>query len=219
MTGLVLLGPPGVGKGTQAERLRDSLGLLHLSTGEILRRAVAAKSPLGQRVAAVIASGNLVSDELVGEVVDQALRQDGAASKGFVLDGFPRTLGQVGILDRILEPAGLTLDHAVLIEAPQDLLVRRLTGRRICPGCSALYHVDGRPPSTAGVCNACGARLVQRDDDREEVVTERLRVYRQQTTPVIAAYRERGLLREIDGSGSADEVFARVLASVRGVAV
>ena len=140
-------------------------------------------------------------------------------ASGFLLDGFPRTLGQVRILDAVLGRTRLSLDHAVLIDAPEEVLVRRLTGRRVCPACGAVYHLDSRPSMKPGRCDACGSKLVQRTDDRAETVTERLRIYREQTAPVVAVYRERGLLRTIDGSAAPEEVFEKVLTAVGGVAV
>lgn len=226
MAGIVLLGPPGAGKGTQAIRLKDALGLLHLSTGDVLRKAVSAGSPLGRRVQGVMASGALVSDDLVGEVVEAALRDGlaegrgkGGGANGFLLDGFPRTVGQVEILDGILERTRLRVDDAVMIDADEATLVRRLTGRRVCGTCGTPHHLETSPPPSTGRCDACGGALLQRNDDREEVVAERLRVYRKQTAPVVAIYRDRGLLREIDGSGSPDAVFVTIMASLRGVAV
>ena len=219
MMGIVLLGPPGVGKGTQAKRLQEALGLLHLSTGEVLRQEVSAGTALGKRVSGVMASGALVADELVGEVVETALEKGLPPSSGYLLDGFPRTLRQVEILDSLLRRARRGLDHAVLIDAAEPLLVRRLTGRRVCDRCGALYHTDGKPPSSPGICDACGGVLVQRKDDHENVVTERLRVYREQTSPVLEAYGGRGLLRRIDGSGSSDEVFALIISAIGGVRV
>ena len=218
MTGIVLLGPPGVGKGTQARRLNASLGLLYLSTGDALRQAVSAGTELGRKVKDVMASGKLVSDDLVGEVVAAALAGLPASSNGFLLDGFPRTLRQVAILDGILENAHLTLDHALFIDAPEDILIRRVTGRRVCPACEAVFHVDSKSPAKPDVCDACGGALVQRKDDSEGVVTERLRVYRTETTPVVAVYSERGILRRIDGAGAADAVYDLIVQSLRGVA-
>ena len=219
MVGIVLLGPPGVGKGTQAVRLKEALGLLHFSTGDALRQAVRSGSALGLRVKSVMDSGSLVSDELVGEVVECALAEGAASCSGFLLDGFPRTPRQIEILDGILATRRLPLDHAILIDAPEAVLLRRLTGRRVCPCCDAVYNLGGRPPKTAGRCDACGAALVQRPDDGSETVLERLRVYRGQTAPVIAIYKDRSLLREIDGSRESDEVFASILALLRGVVV
>lgn len=229
MIGIVLLGPPGVGKGTQAARLKEALDLSHLSTGDVLRQAVREGSPLGQRVKAVMESGALVSDELVGEVVESALSalahsagKPGGAAKGFggfLLDGFPRTLGQVAILDGVLARTDLSLDHAVLIDAPRDVVLRRLTGRRVCGSCGALYHVDSRKPGREGVCDACGKPIVQRPDDSEESVAMRLKVYEDTTAPLVAEYRRRGILRTVDGSGDADAVFARLLSAVGGALV
>jgi adenylate kinase len=218
MTGIVLLGPPGVGKGTQATRLKEALGLLHLSTGDVLRAAVKAGTPLGKRVAGVMASGSLVSDDLVGEVVEDSLKGGLSTARGFLLDGFPRTLKQVEILDGILQRNGLRVDHAVLIDAFEETLVRRISGRRVCGKCSAVYHLDSHPAAKAGVCDQCAASLIQREDDRESVVAERLKVYKAQTAPVVAVYRTRGVLREIDGSNTPDAVFGMLMAALRGVA-
>lgn len=218
MIGIVLLGPPGVGKGTQAAHLKEALHLLHLSTGDVLRQAVRNGTPIGLRVKSVMESGALVSDDLVGEVVDAALESGLSSTSGFLLDGFPRTLRQVEILDALLTRRSLGLDHVLLIDAPEAVVLRRLTGRRVCSSCSALYHLDSKPPLQASRCDACGSGLAQRPDDRETAVGERLRVYRAETAPVAAVYRERGLLRPIDGSRSPQAVFATILTVVRGVA-
>jgi len=210
MKGIVLLGPPGVGKGTQAQRLRDSMGLLHLSTGDVLRQEVAAGTSLGLRVKEVMASGALVSDDLVGEVVASALAKGGGSAKGCLFDGFPRTVAQVGILDVIAQKISLDLTHVLFLEAPEAVLVRRLSGRRVCSSCNAVFHVDGNPPKTAGTCDSCGGALAHRPDDCEGVVAERLDVYRRLTEPVIEAYERRGLLRRIEGTGTPSEVFARI---------
>jgi adenylate kinase len=199
------MGMPGVGKGTQAARLSTRFGVPHLSTGDVLRQAIRGGSALGQRVRGVLDAGALVSDDLMAEVLSEPLL---AARNGFILDGFPRTAEQVTILDRLL---GSPLDAVVLLNAPEAEIVRRLSGRRVCPQCSAVYHADHRPPRVAGVCDVCQAAVSQRPDDREEVVRERLRVYREQTMPVIEAYRQRGLLREADASGDAAAVYARLV--------
>jgi adenylate kinase len=206
---IVLMGMPGVGKGTQASRLRDALGVLHVSTGDILRDAINAGSPLGKRVREYLDSGALVPDELMAELITERLGRPDAA-KGFVLDGFPRTAEQVVILDRVLEKLGVKLDGVYLLAAPEEEIVSRLSGRRICPRCGEVYHVDNRPPQSAGVCDKCGSALVQRPDDTESVILERLEVYKNQTLPIVETYGDRGLLREIDGSGDAAAVFGRL---------
>ena len=200
------MGPPGVGKGTQAARLRKELGVPHVSTGDILREAVQAGTPLGRKARSFMDSGGLVPDDVVGDLIAERLSRPDAA-KGFVLDGFPRTEPQVMSLDRVLERVGTTLDRVLSLTAPEAEIVRRLGGRRVCPKCAAVYHVDTKPPVSAGVCDACRSALVQRPDDEEAVVRQRLAVFFEQTMPVAALYRQRGLLREVDGSGDAETVF------------
>ncbi len=207
------MGPPGVGKGTQATRLRQELRVPHVSTGDILREAVQKGTPVGGKVRSVLEQGKLVPDDMMGELVAERLAQDDAAS-GFVLDGFPRTVQQVSILDRVLAELGVSLDRVFILVAPEDEIVRRLSGRRLCPKCGRIFHIDSAPPVSPGVCDACGSALVQRPDDTEAVIRERLAVYARQTLPVAQAYRERSLLREVDGSGTADAVFAGLRASL-----
>ena len=211
------MGPPGVGKGTQAVRLKSLLGVPHVSTGDILRAAMQEGSALGKQVRGFVESGRLVPDELVGDLIEERLsRRDAAA--GFVLDGFPRTLAQVDILSRVLGRLEMPLSKVVLLRAPQSEIVRRLSGRRTCPKCGAVYHLESRPPKSSGVCDACGAALVQRPDDAEDVIRERLKVFEAQTEPVAEAYRAQMLLTEIDGTGDADAVGTRIEASLgRGV--
>ena len=210
---VVLIGPPGVGKGTQASRLKARLGVPHVSTGDILREAVSAGTPLGRKVKGAVESGHLVPDDVMGELVAQRLdRPD--ARKGFVLDGFPRTVEQIGILDGALARLGVALDRVFLIQVPENEVVRRLSGRRTCPRCGSVFHVESRPPKSAGVCDACGSALVQRADDSEEVIRERLGVYARQTAPVAAAYSRRGIVQEVDGSGEPEAVFARLEAGL-----
>jgi len=203
------MGMPGVGKGTQAVRLRDESGAVHLSTGDILREAVQAGSELGRKAKGHMESGALVPDDLIGDLIGEQLDRQ-ATRKSFILDGFPRTVEQVDILDRVLARAGIELDAVYLLAAPEEEIVRRLSGRRVCPHCGAVFHLESRPPQAPGVCDACAAALAQRPDDTEDVIRERLRVYRDQTLPIAAAYRERGLLHEIDGTGGPDEVFDRL---------
>lgn len=206
---LVLMGMPGVGKGTQAARLRGALGGVHVSTGDMLREAVQTGSELGHQVQALLDSGALVSDALMGEIIAERLAREDARA-GFILDGFPRTLEQVSILDRVLRDLALSLDAVVMLTAPEDEIVRRLSGRRVCGECGALYHLESRPPSAPGVCDACGSALLQRPDDTEGVIRKRIEVFKRQTLPLVEAYRERGLLAEVDGGGEADAVFQRL---------
>jgi len=210
---IVLMGMPGVGKGTQAVRLRDALQVLHVSTGDILREAIQAGSPLGKRVREFLDSGSLVPDDLMAELITERLSRSDA-TRGFILDGFPRTAEQVSILDRVLETLTVKLDVVFLLSASEEEIVSRLSGRRICPGCGEVYHVDNRPSGSAGVCDQCGSALVQRPDDTRSVILDRLKVYKNQTLPVVEAYRERGLLQEIDGSGDPSTIFERLRTAV-----
>lgn len=203
------MGPPGVGKGTQAQLLREHLKVPHVSTGDILREAVQAGTALGRRVKPYLEGGGLVPDDLMGELIEERLQKEDARS-GFILDGFPRTLPQVAILDQVLGRLGVTLDRVFVLAVPEQEVVRRLSGRRLCPHCRAVYHLDNRPPRAPGVCDSCGSALVQRPDDREEVVMRRLGVYREQTLPVLQACRERGLATDVDASGEVTDVFAEL---------
>jgi adenylate kinase len=211
---LILLGPPGAGKGTQAERLRGDFGLPHISTGDILRAQVADGTELGVAAKRYMDAGELVPDEvIVGMIV--ARIGDGDARDGFLLDGFPRNLHQADALEEALRGLDRRLTGALLIEVPDDDLVRRLAGRRVCvKNPSHIYHVDFDPPKHEGVCDQDGARLIQREDDREEVIRRRLEVYHSQTEPLIAYYDGTGLLRRFDGRRSADEVHAHIRATV-----
>lgn len=208
------MGPPGVGKGTQAARLKSLLGVPHVSTGDILRASMKEKSALGNEVRGFVESGRLVPDGLMGDLIAERLQRDDATA-GFILDGFPRTLEQVATLDRVLGRLGRPLDKVLMLTAPESEIVRRLAGRRTCPSCGAVYHLDSKPPAAAGICDACGAALIQRPDDTEAVIRERLRVYHAQTVPVAEAYRTKGILAEVDGTGDLDAV-ARRLASGLG---
>jgi adenylate kinase len=213
---LVLLGAPGAGKGTQAAEITKRTGLPHISTGELLRAAIRDGSPLGRRVAAIVERGELVSDGLVGEVMEERLAGPDAAG-GFLLDGFPRTNAQADLLDRILERRGQSLDRVISIEVPEAEIIDRLAGRRSCGECGAVYHVRHNLPRVAGVCDRCGSTLRQRPDDAEAIVAERLRAYREQTAPLVARYGKVGLLVSIDGRGRPDEVFGRIAAVIPGL--
>jgi adenylate kinase len=210
---VVLMGPPGGGKGTQAARLREALRVPHISTGDLLRDAVKSGSSLGKKARPYVESGNLVPDDLMGDLIAERLKR-GDAVEGFILDGLPRTVAQVSILDRTLSKLGMKLERAFLLSAAEAEIVRRLSGRRICPVDGAVYHLDSSPPKSSGICDRCGSALIQREDDTEEVIRKRLEIFTRQTLPVADVYRERGILLEIDGSGDPDTVFRRLQAGV-----
>ena len=210
---LILLGPPGAGKGTQAERLVEDFGLPYYSTGIILREAVDEQSELGKEAQKYMDEGELVPDELINRVVADRL-DSGEADDGFLLDGFPRTIGQAEMLEETLKGRGRELNSALLIDAPDDEVVRRLSGRRTCAKGGHVYHTEFDPPKNEGVCDQDGSRLVQRDDDKPETVRKRLSVYHDQTEPLIKWYEDRGLLRRFDGTRPPDEVHDRIRATL-----
>jgi len=211
---LILLGPPGAGKGTQAERLREDFGLPHISTGDMLRAQVSSGSELGVKAKRYMDAGELVPDEVIIDMIVQ--RVCGAdARDGFLLDGFPRNETQADALARALARLERRLTAVLAIEVSDEEVVRRLSGRRVCvknPG--HIYHVDFDPPKHEGVCDQDGSRLIQRDDDREETIRRRLEVYHRQTAPLIDYYDRAGLLRRFDGGRGADEVHARIRATL-----
>ncbi len=209
-----MLGPPGAGKGTQAERLHEDFGLLHIATGDILRAEVAAGTPLGMEARRYMDAGELVPDEVIVGMITQRI-SGGDARDGFLLDGFPRNERQADALAEALEQLERRLTAALLIEMPDEALVRRLTGRRMCvKNPTHIYHVEFDPPKHADVCDQDGARLIQRDDDREETIRHRLQVYHAQTEPLIDYYDRAGLLRRFDGNRNANEVHAHIRATV-----
>jgi adenylate kinase len=207
---VVLLGPPGAGKGTQAKLLRERFEACQISTGDILRKAVADKTPLGAEAESYLNRGELVPDDVIVRLVGERLKQRDCA-QGFVLDGFPRTLPQAESLEEILKAMALPLDGVLSIQVPQQIIVQRLAGRRNCRDCGALYHMNFDPPRNDETCDRCNGRLQQRDDDREETITTRLRVYETQTAPLVNYYRQRGNLRKIDGVGKVEDIQKRII--------
>jgi len=201
---LVLLGPPGSGKGTQGERLARALGVPRISTGDILRRNLALGTDLGKKAKVFMESGKLVPDDLIIAMTAERLKEPDAR-KGFILDGFPRTIAQAEALSQLTP-----LDAVVTLFLEPEELVKRSAGRRVCPNCESVYHVLSNPPKKVGICDKCGAALVTRPDDREDVVRTRIETYERQTAPLISYYKERGLLREVYASGMIGEISQRV---------
>lgn len=199
---LILLGAPGAGKGTQAQKLSDKIGIPQISTGDMLRKAQREGTEMGLQAKKFMDAGELVPDEVVVGIVKDRLAESDCA-KGFILDGFPRTVPQADALGE----AGVKLDFALNIDVPQAELLGRLTGRRSCPKCGAMYHVMFTPPKVEGVCDKCGTALYQRDDDNETTVRSRLETYEEKTAPLIRYYGDRGVLKNVPGAGSPDEVF------------
>jgi len=210
---VVFFGPPGAGKGTQARLLEQKFGACQVSTGEILRKAARERSALGKQAADYLDRGDLVPDQVMVELVAERL-QEPDYQAGFILDGFPRTIAQADQLEQMLKDSGLPLESALCIQASNDVLIKRLSGRRTCQKCGHLHHTIFDPPARPGLCNRCGGELYQREDDREEMIAARLGVYESQTAPLKEYYRKRGLLKEIDGVGSVEEVGKRVLRAV-----
>lgn len=206
---LVLLGPPGAGKGTQAKFLAQRYNIAHVSTGNILRQEVQEGTDLGRQAETFMTAGNLVPDHLIIRMVEKRIAEPDCRS-GFLLDGFPRTVAQADALGGMFDRLGLQLDAVLLITVEDESLVRRLSGRRWCSRCGAVYHLEFSAPKQDGRCDQCAGDLVQREDDREETVRNRLLVYHKQTGPLIEYYRSRNLLRAIDGTGSIEAVTQRM---------
>jgi adenylate kinase len=212
---VIFLGAPGAGKGTQADALATEAAVPHIATGDMLREALAKGTPLGLQARGYMESGALVPDDVVIGLVGERLDQPDAA-RGWVLDGFPRTVAQAEALDRLLSKRGADIERVLFFDVTRAELLRRLTGRRVCPNCGATYHLVSAPPRRPGVCDRCGALLEQRADDTETAVAKRLDVYRTQTTPLLDYYRDRGVLTEIDGEGPVPAVAAEIRRALEG---
>ncbi len=206
---LVLLGAPGAGKGTQAKKLIEKHGIPQISTGDILRKAVADGTPLGKEAKSYMDKGELVPDKVVIGLIEDRLKQPDC-KKGFILDGFPRNTAQAETLDAMLKKLNMPLDSALSVDVPKDDLMKRLTGRRTCKGCQQMYNVYFSPPKKNGICDKCGGELFHRDDDKEETIKRRLDVYDAQTAPLISYYKKSGILKSVIGVGSIDEIFKKV---------
>lgn len=211
---VIFIGPPGAGKGTQAAKVVERWGVAHISTGDILRANVKKGTPLGLKAKEYMNAGQLVPDEVIVAMMKDRLREADCAD-GFILDGFPRTVPQAEALDVLMKELHLDLDSALLFQVDDDTVVERLSGRRVCRKCGAIYHVAFHPTAVEGVCDACGGEIYQREDDRESVIRQRLAVYHQQTAPLIDYYRGQSRLLEVDAAGSSDTVLA-VLESTLG---
>jgi adenylate kinase len=215
---LILLGPPGAGKGTQAKRLETIRGLVQLSTGDMLRQAVASGSALGQQAKKVMEAGQLMPDDIIVAMIAERIAAP-EASKGFVLDGFPRTEAQAEALDKMLAKSGRRLDAVIELEVDEDALIERISGRFTCAKCGAGYHDKFHPPKKPGVCDRCGStEFIRRKDDNPETLKARLVAYRAQTAPIVPYYRRKGLLKEVDGMAAPDQVAREIETILGGIA-
>jgi len=207
---VIMMGPPGAGKGTQSAMLARQLGVPSISTGDMLREEVRRKTTLGGAAKRHMDKGELVPDAVIIGVIEERLRQPDCAP-GFILDGFPRTVAQAEALGSVLDVLKYRIDQVVSIAVPNEELIKRLSGRRTCRDCGALYHIIFDPPTNAGICNKCNGDLYQRDDDHEDIIVSRLEIYARETTALLEYYRARGLLAEVDGIGGREDILARVL--------
>lgn len=212
---LVLLGAPGAGKGTQAKKLIEKYGIPQISTGDILRKAVADGTPLGKEAKVIMDKGELVPDKIVLGLVEERVKQ-ADCKKGFILDGFPRNTAQAEALDKLLNDLQMPLDSALSVDVPKEDLMKRLTGRRTCKKCQQMYNVYYSPPKKGAICDKCGGELFQRGDDKEETIKKRLEVYDAQTAPLIDYYNKKGIQKSVAGTGSIDEIFKKVCNILEG---
>lgn len=206
---IIMLGAPGAGKGTQAEKISEFYGIPHISTGDIFRENIKNNTELGKKAKEYMDAGNLVPDELTCDLVTDRIVKDDC-KKGYILDGFPRTIPQAEALDAALEKMSEAIDFAIDVEVPDENIVNRMGGRRACSGCGKIYHIVANPPKTEGKCDVCGGELIIRDDDKPETVSNRLKVYHEQTQPLIDFYSKKGVLKEIDGTRDMGAIFEEI---------
>lgn len=209
---LVLIGCPGAGKGTQAKMLSAKYGIAHISTGDLLREQISKGTELGKKVSEIINAGGLVSDKIVSAMLSERIKADDC-KKGYILDGYPRNVSQAEGLENIVG----SLDKVICYEVADDVIVDRMSGRRSCPKCGRMYHISYNPPKTEGICDVCGDKLIQRKDDNEETVINRLNVYHKSTAPVIEYYDKKGILLRTSGVGDINDIFATVCKELEGI--
>lgn len=212
---IIFLGPPGAGKGTQAKMLIERYGIPQISTGDILRAAVKEGTPMGNKAKEYMDAGKLVPDEVVIGIMQDRLKQSDCA-KGFILDGFPRTVAQAEALEKMLQELKMPIDKVLALDVPDEVLLERLTGRRTCKSCGQMYHIKFDPPKSGKNCDKCGGELFQRDDDKEETIKNRLNVYHAQTAPLLDFYGKKGMVIKIDGTKSPDEIFKSLINVLEG---
>jgi adenylate kinase len=213
---LLIMGPPGAGKGTQAVLIKEEYQIPHISTGEMFREAIGNNTCLGIKAKDYIDKGELVPDDVTNELVKERLKHEDTKG-GFLLDGYPRTLNQAFALDIILSEFGIFLDAVINVYVPSSIIIDRIVGRRVCPSCGAGYHIKALKPKVSGICDACGHKLIQREDDTEEIVVNRLRVYEERTKPLLEFYNQKGLLINIDGNGDIIDIFKRIKHTLGGM--
>lgn len=216
MLNLLIMGKPGAGKGTQATRLLDYYNLYHVSTGNIYREEIRKNSKIGQEAKKYLSEGNLVPDKMTNDIVRDVLSKKEDYPNGFMLDGYPRTDAQADALDDMLDELGVHLTAVINVEVRDEVLMKRMAGRRVCPNCGQTYHIDHHPPQIEGICDNCGHELIQRDDDLEESVMNRLNIYKKKTKPLLDHYDRKGLLMVINGEQTADEVFDEIVRNLGG---
>lgn len=207
---IIMLGAPGAGKGTQAQKISEKYHIPHISTGNIFRANIKAETVLGKQAKSFIDQGLLVPDDLVVDLVTDRLKQEDC-NNGYILDGFPRTIPQAEALDAALIKIEETIDYALDVDVPDPFIIERMAGRRACLDCGATYHLVSMPPKSEGICDRCGKKLVLRDDDQPETVNQRLKVYHEQTKPLILYYQSKGILHSVDGTKDLDEVFGQIV--------